>query len=88
MLLTVTATSLLVGCATREYGNSVCLNLTSWQDRADCQTRNKRVFDEFDKTEKKEPLSLKNAAPPDDALCYKNPAAGEKPCAATPLTGK
>lgn len=83
----------LLGCSTqqmRTLGESRCLDLPGAQlgDRLDCTARNKRVFDEFEKTQKAEPLSLKEATPDIDPLCFKNPRAGEKACATTETTGK
>jgi hypothetical protein len=92
-LLALTLSGLLLGCSTqqmRTIGESRCLDLPGAQlgDRLDCATRNKRVFDEFEKTQKPDLLPLKNATPEADPLCYKNSRAGEKPCAATETTGK
>lgn len=88
-LFALALSGLLLGCSTqqmRTIGESRCLDLPGAQlgDRLDCATRNKRVFDEFEKTQKTEPLTLKNATPEADPLCYKNPRAGEKACAITP----
>ena len=78
--------SLLLGCSAqqmRAIGESRCLDLPGAQlgDRLDCSARNKRVFDELEKKQKTEPLSLKNTEIESDPLCYQNPRAGEKPCA-------
>ena len=92
-LFAVVLSGLLLGCSAqqmRAIGESRCLNLPTAQlgDRLDCSARNKRVYDEFEQTQKTEPLTLKNATPDADPLCYKNPRPGEKQCAATEMTGK
>jgi hypothetical protein len=92
-LLGLVLSGLLSGCSTeqmRAIGESRCLDLPGAQlgDRLDCTTRNKRVFDEFEKTKTSEPASSKKVAPEADPLCYKNPRAGEKACATTETTGK
>ncbi|MDI9334683.1 MAG: hypothetical protein QM533_09940 [Cytophagales bacterium] len=89
LLLTFAFLIVCAACSTdqmRAIGESRCLDLPTAQlgDRLDCKTRNKRVFDEFEKTQKKEPASSKGALKDDDSVCYKNPQAGEKPCATNP----
>lgn len=79
LLVSLLGGVLLTGCVTREMGVSRCLNLSSWQDRADCQAQNKRMFDEYDKLQKPEPVLEKDAAV-HDPVCYVNAGKGEKPC--------
>lgn len=81
ILLTIGLMSWVVGCATREQGSFSCDRLANAQDRADCRMSNKRLFDEYDKAQRKESISLKGAIKEDETLCYKNPRAGEKACA-------
>ena len=69
--------ALLTGC-THHYG---CTGSPASKERADCEAHHKRELDSFNKKQKGEPLSLKGALKDDDPLCYKNPKAGEKPCA-------
>jgi hypothetical protein len=91
-LLTLIA-AVLTGCSVNElrsYGAQQCINLpnSSAQSRADCLNQNKKYYEEYDKVQKKEPLSLKGALKDDDAICYKNPRPGEKACATNETTGK
>ncbi len=84
----------LTGCTAQQlaaYGEQRCLNLPSAtaQSRADCFSENRRVFDEYDKIQKREPLPVKGAVPQaDDPLCYVNPSAGQKACATAEIKGK
>jgi hypothetical protein len=84
MLLTLVATGLLAGCPA-VVGTYACGGVATKAGR-DCEESRKKELDEFNKKKNGETLSLKGALQ-DDSLCHKNPAAGEKPCAAAP-TGK
>jgi hypothetical protein len=83
----------MLGCTSqqlRAYGAQQCLNsqASKAQSYTDCMAKNKLYYDEYDKTQKQEPLTLKGALIDNDPLCYKNPRAGEKACETTDTTRK
>ncbi|MDI9334685.1 MAG: hypothetical protein QM533_09950 [Cytophagales bacterium] len=79
MLLALIATGLLAGCPSVS-GDYAC-GAAGTKTYSDCQASRNRELAEFHKKKDGEPISLKNALKDDDSVCYKNPQAGEKPCA-------
>jgi hypothetical protein len=73
----------------RGLGEPKCQQTTSTDAmRSDCVAQIKRYHEEYDSMLNAKPVSLKGALTEDDALCYKNPSAGEKACATHVPTGK
>ena len=85
-LLTLIAITLLAGCS--DLSLSHCTGIAGSKERFDCEAKFQREFDAFNKKQKGESITIKGEAKEDDALCYKNPRPGEKPCAASVITGK
>ena len=80
-LLLVLALSVLGACADRVQGHFACDTLLDAQDRADCRARNKRTFDEYDKTRQSEAATGKSTPMvKEDVVCYTQPKENEKPC--------
>jgi hypothetical protein len=80
------AVTLLTGCS--DLSLSHCTGIAGSKERFDCEAKFQREFDAFNKKQKGESITIKGEAKEDDALCYKNPRAGEKGCTTNEPTGK